>query len=585
MNRRLAGVLILLSFAIVSFCERAGAENFKPARVLVSFDLSNTPASKKQMADIVRRLAYTEFGSKAPSIETIFDNGIGVVTVPKGSERKMASKLHRKGRAQGMSAELDILVAPDFIPNDPYYNNEWHQQKIQASSAWDTSKGAPSIIIAILDTGVDPTHPDLVNHLVPGWNVFDNNSNTDDVYGHGTAVAGSAGAIINNGIGMAGVCGECGLMPMRISGLDGYASFSAMATALDFAKNHGARVANLSFGGAGGSTVLNAAQRFQAAGGVFVWSAGNAGTELTISEDPSTIYAGATDSADAKASWSNFGNFITVTAPGVGIYTTTRGGLYGSGSGTSFSAPIVSGIAGLILSVKPSLSGPQARQIIIDSADDLGTAGKDIYYGSGRVNAARAVALAQNLSGDSVPPSVSVSAPTNGSTVFGTITLSANASDNVAVSSVSFYIDGNFYVADSAAPFSATLNTLTLTNAIHTISAVATDSSNNSNSAQISVTVSNVVDTIAPLATINSPSEGAKVGNKPVKVTGSYSDNVGVSRVELLVDGVIEASSSVSPFTINLNAKRLSSGSHTLQTKAFDGAGNIGYSQVVNITK
>jgi subtilisin family serine protease len=118
-------------------------------------------------------------------------------------------------------AESDAIVAPDFIPNDPWYPQQWHLAKIQAAQAWDITQGNSSVIIAILDTGVDGTHPDLAPNLVPGWNFYDNNADTSDVYGHGTAVAGTAVAVGNNAVGVASVAGHCRFMPLRISDPNG----------------------------------------------------------------------------------------------------------------------------------------------------------------------------------------------------------------------------------------------------------------------------------------------------------------------------------------------------------------------------
>src|SRR5207247_1602869 len=140
---------------------------------------------------------------------------------------------------------------------------------------------------------------------------------------------------------------------------------------------------------------------------------------------------------DAVPSWSNTGNNVDLSAPGVSIGTTTNGGGYGSGSGTSFSAPIVAGVAALVLSVNPSLSPAQLTDVLKQSADDLGSAGWDPGYGAGRVNAARAVALAGGSpASDTTPPSVNIGSPTNDATVSGSISVQVSATDSSGVSSV-----------------------------------------------------------------------------------------------------------------------------------------------------
>src|SRR5438876_1292887 len=123
-------------------------------------------------------------------------------------------------------AELDAIVPPSFTPNDPSFKNQWHLPKMGCPSAWDITFGSSTVTIAICDTGVDATHPDLAAAIVPGWNFYDNNSDTRDVYGHGTGVAGTAAAMGNNGVGVAGAAMNCRIMPVRISDTNGYTLYS-----------------------------------------------------------------------------------------------------------------------------------------------------------------------------------------------------------------------------------------------------------------------------------------------------------------------------------------------------------------------
>ena len=166
-------------------------------------------------------------------------------------------------------AELDRVVEPsDVTPNDPWFANwEWHLNKIQAPAAWSVTTGSSNIIIAILDTGVDGAHEDLAPKLVGGWNFFDGNSDTRDVYGHGTMVAGTAAAASNNAMGVASVAWGSRIMPLRVSAPDGTANYSTVANALKWAADHGARVANISYRMSGSSAVASAAQYFQSKGG------------------------------------------------------------------------------------------------------------------------------------------------------------------------------------------------------------------------------------------------------------------------------------------------------------------------------
>jgi subtilisin family serine protease len=213
-----------------------------------------------------------------------------------------------------------------MTPNDPYYGSEWHLPKISAQNAWNKTQGS-GITIAILDSGVNSAHPDLSAQMVPGWNFYDNNSDTSDVFGHGTLVAGTASAITNNGAGVSSVAGQSKVMPIRITDTSGYGYASTIVQGLVWASDRGVRVANVSFGGVVGIlSIQNAAQYMKDKGGLVVVSAGNTGAELTTAPTTTMIPVSATDANDAIASWSTYGNFVAMSAPGVGIWTTRRGG-------------------------------------------------------------------------------------------------------------------------------------------------------------------------------------------------------------------------------------------------------------------
>jgi hypothetical protein len=317
---------------------------------------------------------------------------VKIVRVP---EKKWARALEKWKRHPLVEfAEVDHIISPSFVPNDPNYNLQWHLPKISAPAAWDKTTGITNIIIAIIDTGVESTHPDLTNRCVAGWNFYDGNTNTSDVFGHGTAVAGTAAASSNNGQGVAGVAWNCRILPCRVTDTSGLAFESTIANALRWAADQGARVANISFRVSNSSTVTSAAQYFQSKGGVVAVSAGNDYGFDNLPDNPYVLTISATDSNDLIASWSNIGNNIDLAAPGQDIVTTYQGGWYGYWSGTSFSAPLVAGAAALVLSVNPALSGVEAAEVLKQSADDLGIPGYDTTYGAGRLNVSKAVDLA-----------------------------------------------------------------------------------------------------------------------------------------------------------------------------------------------
>lgn len=159
-------------------------------------------------------------------------------------------------------AEPDYVSPPDLTPNDDYYRFAWHLPKIDAPSAWDITTGNPDIIVAILDTGVDGSHPEFVGRLVAGWNVYSDTSNTNDLLGHGTWVAGTVAAASNNSVGVASVAWRCPFMPVRIANAKGWAAASEIAAGLVWAADHGARVANISYVGATTFTTVSVAAEY-----------------------------------------------------------------------------------------------------------------------------------------------------------------------------------------------------------------------------------------------------------------------------------------------------------------------------------
>src|SRR5690606_33513842 len=157
------------------------------------------------------------------------------------------------------AVELDYAYEPEMTVNDTYFGSAWHLPKMGVTSAWDYASGTGPTI-AILDSGVNASHPDLAGQMVPGWNFYNNNSDTSDVYGHGTKVAGAAAATGNNALGVVGVSFRSKIMPIRVTDTAGYGYSSAMASGIRWAADNGAKVANLSFRNvAGDSIVINAA--------------------------------------------------------------------------------------------------------------------------------------------------------------------------------------------------------------------------------------------------------------------------------------------------------------------------------------
>lgn len=494
-----------------------------------------------------------------------------LVDVPAGRETALLQALERNPHIK--FAELDGELPPQMVPSDTYYTSAWHLPKIGAPAAWDTATGE-GVTIAILDGGVDGTHPDLAAHMVAGWNFFDNNNNTADINGHGTKVAGVAAAIGNNGTGVTGGAWNAKIMPLRItSASGGITYYSTVANAITFAADHGARVANISYIVSNVAAVQTAAQYMRSKGGLVVASAGNTGAYDASADTPAIITVASTNSLDERSSWSAYGPSVDLAAPGEGIYTTIAGGGYGAVSGTSFSSPLTASVVALMLSANPALQPAQVDSILASTADDLGVAGRDDYFGAGRINAARAVAAARgSVATDSQAPTVSVSAP--GSTVKGIVVVNVNAADNVGVTRVELYAGNVLVGTETASPYSFSWDTTSRADGATSLVAKAYDAAGNSSSSTANVTVANTVvaDTVAPVVAIANPAQGATV-NGNVDISVSASDNVAVTSVSLYIDGALAVTGNAS-LSYNWNARKAPRGTHTIQAVARDAAGN-----------
>lgn len=533
-------------------------------------------------------------GAEGGKARKITSHGLYVIELPgNASEKAVAARLANNPHFK--FAEVDRMVAPTFAPNDPYTGSQWHLGKIGANVAWDTTLGS-GVTIAILDTGVDSSHPDLAPSIVPGWNFYSNTADTTDVYNHGTGVAGTAAAAINNAIGVASVAGQAKIMPMKISDDTGYGSWSAMAQALTYAADRGVRVANISYNASSSSSVRSAAQYFKDKGGLVFVSAGNAGTrDSTTTATTSLIVVSATDQNDARTSWSSYGPFVSLSAPGTGIYTTTRGGGYVSEAGTSFSSPVAAGAAAAAMAANPKLSSSQIEQILFTTAADLGTAGRDEQFGYGRVDVGAAVKAAMNTTGtggtvvaDTQAPAASIAAPLANSAVSGLVTVNVNASDNVGVTKVEFWANGKLVATDTSAPFGFSWDSNTAANGNANLEARAYDAAGNlGSSGVVTVTVSNVAvaDTAAPTVSISNPADGARVsGNVQIRVTAT--DNNGSAGItqSLFINGSQVAQTTGGSLSFNWNTRKVASGTYTIQAVARDQAGNSS-SRTIQVTR
>ena len=315
----------------------------------------------------------------------------------KGSEAAFSKALMETGAVE--YALPDAIIKPQATFADDT-DNQWHHNMINSSTAWDYTTGPSdldTVKVCILDTGVDTDHPDLIdNILLPGYNAyFGEEGNIEDVWGHGTTTAGVIGAVGNNGIGVSGIAWNINILPVQISmgGFSSSASLSTMVNGLTWCADQGAKVANLSYDVAQYAVINDAAQYLRDKGGILFVAAGNSGTNYDLGTYPdygSFVTVGATDQTDTKSSFSSYGAYVDVVAPGSSIYTTKIGG-YTYATGSSYSSPMVAGLAALIYSLNPEFTPAQVESYIFHTAADLGTAGNDNMYGQGRIDAGSAI--------------------------------------------------------------------------------------------------------------------------------------------------------------------------------------------------
>ncbi|MDP3047464.1 MAG: S8 family serine peptidase [Chloroflexota bacterium] len=344
--------------------------------------------------------------------------GVRRVRVPAGQEEALAAALRLDTRVD--YAELNGILTVQETPNDPYFvsGSQWGMTRIGAPAAWDQVTGTYPITIAVVDTGVWGSHPDLLAKMVDGWyhytesgTIFDGPipaGTPHDPYGHGTHVAGIAAASTNNGLGVAGVSWGAPIMPFRSQASNGNGSDYDVATGIAWVTDHGAKVINISLGGPTYvQTLADAVAYAWQHGALVVAAAGNSAyvSPTYPAAYPFALGVAATDINESPGYGFAHGPWVDVAAPGVGVLSTLPScskalymcsdSRYGQASGTSMATPHASGLAALIWSANPALTNAQVTYILTSTAEKVGPVGYvngwNEYLGYGRINAAAAI--------------------------------------------------------------------------------------------------------------------------------------------------------------------------------------------------
>ena len=340
-----------------------------------------------------------------------------IIEVPANeTESQTARRLLATGHFQ--YAEPDWILFPLSCPNDSKFNSQWQHTNMQSCAGWNIHTGNPTASVGICDTGIRTTHEDFQLHRMEGYNAVDRvwesqGGQIGPVHPHGTMTSGCAAANGNNGKGVSGMGWDLSFRMLRVSNSSGgSSSLSTLQHAARTAVENGNNVASVSYSGADTSSNLTTATYIKSIGGLLVWAAGNDGRNLTFGnrDNDDLIVVGATDINDNSASFSAYGQFVDVVAPGVNIFTTDSGfdSDYATTSGTSFSTPMTAGLIALIWSADSTLTPDEVESILKQGADDLGSNGVDNTFGYGRINVNGSLGLLGG--GTNQPPVANLSA-------------------------------------------------------------------------------------------------------------------------------------------------------------------------------
>jgi subtilisin family serine protease len=332
-----------------------------------------------------RQAAMTDAGVKA--VRTIGELGITVVQMPPKQRDDARARLDASRTVAYVERDA-VLERLDTTPNDTDWPQQWGLRRIDLPAAWDRTRGSSSVVVAVLDTGVDSGLPDLHDNVVAGYNAVVPGAAPSDDNGHGTSVAGIVAARTNNDRGIAGICWTCSVLSIKVLGADGTGDTALVAAGVVRAADAGARVISMSLGGPADDQTLDAAVAYALGkGAIVVAAAGNNGasTPFYPAAIPGVVSVAATDAADHLYSWSNFGSWVAVAAPGCNPAPASTGD-YVMFCGTSSATPVVAGLLALLVSESPDAG----RDTILDALERTAAPiGGSVRFG--RIDAAAAL--------------------------------------------------------------------------------------------------------------------------------------------------------------------------------------------------
>ncbi|MEN6553160.1 MAG: S8 family serine peptidase, partial [Methanobacterium sp.] len=410
-----------------STSKNTSSVNYKKNELFVKFKYSSKASYQK-----ISKMINLQIGATVIK-EYSEVKGLQLVRIPANISLKDAIAKYKKN-SNVIYAESNYAYAENSIPDDTYYDYQWGLSQVNASEAWNITTGSHKVIIAVIDSGIDLNHPDLKANIwinkgeipgnsidddhngyiddVYGWNFISGNSNISDDDGHGTHVAGIIAAEGNNSKGVTGVMWSATIMSLKFLDNEGNGYVDDAVSAIRYATKMGASIISCSWGGSEYSQALK--DVIDASSALVVCAAGNRGSGAN--DDISPVYpacftskniisVAATDASDVLASFSDYGlNSVDVAAPGTHICSTLPGSQYGYMQGTSMAVPYVTGLAGLIKSIRPDLTALQIKYTILNNVDYISSLAGKILTG-GRINAFKALT---NIITDSTAPTVRV---------------------------------------------------------------------------------------------------------------------------------------------------------------------------------